>query len=48
MRLARPTIRSMEMSTYDMGNVDKRNMGKFWKRISEMSECENFIISMTI
>ena len=26
MRLARPTIRSMEMFTLDMMNVDKRNL----------------------
>lgn len=44
MRLVRPTIRSMEMGTLDMGNVDKRNLEIFWKRISEMSECETFYI----
>lgn len=37
MRLVRPTIRSMEMSTLDMGNVDKRNLEMFWEGISEMS-----------
>ncbi|CUX72129.1 hypothetical protein BN3590_04590 [Clostridium sp. C105KSO15] len=44
MRLVRPTIRSMEMFTLDMGNADKRNLEFFWERISEMSECENFYI----
>lgn len=44
MRLARPTIRSLEMFTLDMENVDKRSLEVFWERISEMSECENFYI----
>ena len=34
MRLVRHT---MEMSTLDMGNVDKRNLEMFWEGISEMS-----------
>lgn len=44
MRSVRPTIRSMEMCTLGIDNVDKKDLKLFWEKISEMAECENFYI----
>lgn len=44
MRSARPSVRTLEMMTLNFEEPDSTYIQKFWRRISEMTECSIFTI----
>lgn len=44
MRMARPTVRSLEMMILTFENVDSEYLKEFWRCVSEMTECNIFAI----
>ena len=45
MRMARPTIRSLEMMILTFENTDSEYLKGFWRCVSEMTECDIFVIN---
>lgn len=44
MRMARPTVRSLEMMILTFEKVDSNYLDEFWRCVSEMTECNIFVI----
>lgn len=44
MRIARPTVRSLEMMILTFENVDSEYLKCFWRCVSEMTDCNLFVI----
>lgn len=45
MRMARPTVRSLEMKILTFENTDSEYLKGFWRCVSEMTECDIFVIN---
>lgn len=45
MRMARPTVRSLEMMILTFENTDSEYLKGFWRCVSEMTECDTFVIN---
>lgn len=45
MRMARPTVRSLEMMILTFENTDSEYLKGFWRCVSEMTECDIFVIN---
>ena len=45
MRIARPTVRSLEMMILTFENTDSEYLTGFWRCVSEMTECDIFVIN---
>jgi hypothetical protein len=45
MRMARPTVRSLEMMILTFENTDSEYLKNFWRCISEMTDCDIFVIN---
>jgi len=45
MRVARPTVRSLEMMILTFENTDSEYLKGFWRCVSEMTECDIFVIN---
>ena len=45
MRMARPTVRSLEMMILTFENTDSEYLTGFWRCVSEMTECDIFVIN---
>lgn len=44
MRMARPTVRSLEMMILTFSNTDSEYLKGFWRCVSEMTECNIFTV----
>lgn len=44
MRMARPTVRSLEMMILTFDNADSEYLKGFWRCVSEMTECNIFVV----
>ena len=47
MRMARPSVRSLEMMILTFEKVDSAYLKEFWRCVSEMTECSIFAVSYT-
>ncbi len=45
MKMARPTVRSLEMMILTFENTDSKYLEEFWRCVSEMTECNIFSIA---
>lgn len=44
MRMARPTVRSLEMMILTFETIDSAYLNEFWRCVSEMTDCSIFVI----
>lgn len=44
MHIARPTVRSLEMIILDFEKIDYKYLKEFWRCVSEMTDCNIFVI----
>lgn len=47
MRIARPTVRSLEMIILNYEKIDHKYLKEFWRCVSEMTDCNIFVIKFS-